>query len=222
MHMTARTPKAGTSAAAPPLRLPLLAGADPVLIGITGRAGAGKTTAAEYLRRRYDFECIAFADALKDCLALLLADRGIDHAVLHEPQFKSVPLDAMHDTSARHLMQSLGDWGRQIAKGFWVHQLAHRAGMAGHGAPVHDRICITDVRYPNEEEWLLHQGGALLRITRQAAGRNDSHSSEQWADSLLAHASIPNDSSLGALHTHLDQIMAMLEVPERPTERAPA
>lgn len=220
--MTARTPKASTSAAAPPLRLPILAGADPVLIGITGRAGAGKTTAAEYLRSRYDFECIAFADALKDCLALLLADRGIDHAVLHEPQFKSVPLDAMHDASARHLMQSLGDWGRQVAKGFWVHQLAHRAGLIEGRSPVHDRVCITDVRYPNEEEWLHYKGGALLRITRQAAGRTDTHSSESWSDSLLAHASIPNEGSIGGLHTQLDQIMAMMEVPERPTDRAPA
>jgi hypothetical protein len=221
--MTSRSPtRPATRLAAPPLRLPNLAGADPVLIGITGRAGAGKTTAAEYLRARYDFECLAFADALKDCLALLLADRGIDHAVLHEPQFKSVPLDAMHDASARHLMQSLGDWGRQVAKGFWVQQLAHRAGMVGHAAPVHDRICITDVRYPNEEEWLLYQGGALLRITRQAASRTDTHSSESWSDSLLAHASIPNDGSIGGLYTQIDQIMAMLEVPERPTNRAPA
>ena len=217
--MTSRTPKARASA---PLRLPILAGADPVIIGLAGRAGSGKSTAAEYLRRRYDFECIAFADALKDCLALLMADRGIDHAVLHEQRFKTVPLDAMHDTSARQLMQSLGDWGRQVARGFWVHQLAHRHGLTEGRNPVHDRICITDVRYPNEEEWLLHKGGALLRITRQAAGNTDPHSSEQWADSLLAHATIPNDGSLAGFHTRLDQIMAMLDVPERATDRAPA
>lgn len=220
--MTARTPTARTSAAARPLSLPILAGADPVLIGICGRAGAGKTTAAEYLRSRYDFECIAFADALKDCLALLMADRGIDHAVLHEPQFKAVPLDAMHDATARHLMQSLGDWGRQVARGFWVHQLAHRAGLIEGRSPVHDRVCITDVRYPNEEEWLHYKGGALLRITRSSASMDDKHSSEQWADSLLAHASIPNDGSIGALHTRLDQIMVLLGVPERPTNRVPA
>lgn len=220
--MTARTPTARTRTTAPPLRLPILANADPVLIGLAGRAGAGKSTAAEYLRRRYDFECIAFADALKDCLALLLADRDIDHAVLHEPKFKAVPLDAMHDATARHLMQSLGDWGRQVARGFWVHQLAHRAGLIEGRSPVHDRICITDVRYPNEEEWLHYKGGALLRITRLSAGIDDRHSSEQWADSLLAHAIIANDSSIGALQARLDQIMAMMGVPERPTNRAPA
>lgn len=217
--MTARASTARTRAPAP---LPNLSGFDPVVIGITGRAGAGKTTAAEYLRRRYDFECLAFADSLKDCLALLLADRGIDHAVLHEAALKATPLADMHNLTARRLMQTLGDWGREMDRNLWVHQLAHRAGMAGRGGPIHDRICITDVRYPNEAEWLDAQGAALLRITRQAAGRQDTHSSEAWSDSLLAHASIPNDSSLGALHTHLDQIMAMLDVPQRPTDRAPA
>lgn len=220
--MTARTPTDRIRTIVPPPALPILTGADPVLIGICGRAGAGKTTAAEYLRSRYDFACIAFADALKDCLALLMDDRGIDHAVLHEPQSKATPLDAMHNATPRHLMQSLGDWGREVARGFWVHQLAHRAGLIEGRSPVHDRVCITDVRYPNEEEWLHYKGGALLRITRLSAGMDDKHSSEQWADSLLAHASIPNDGSIGALHTRLDQIMVLLGVPERPTNRAPA
>lgn len=218
--MTARTPKARTSAAT--VQLPSLAGADPVLIGIIGRAGAGKTTAAEYLRQRYDFECIAFADALKDMLAVLLADRNIDHAVLHEPLLKGIPIERMHDATARRLMQSLGDWGRQISSGFWVHQLAHRCGLIEGNSPVHDRICIVDVRYPNEEEWLRYKAGVLLRISRQSASRADPHSSEQWSDSLCAHATISNDGTLGGLHTQLDQMMAMLDVTERHSNRAPA
>lgn len=224
--MTARTPTARTRTAAPPQPLPILAGMDPIVIGLCGRAGAGKTTAAEYLRDRYDFECVAFADALKDCLALLMADRGIDHAVLHEPLLKAQELPAMHHATARRLMQTLGDWGRQVHPDLWVQQLAHRAGLGDGRSPVHDRLCITDVRYPNEERLVHDAGGALLRITRRANPmgdrRIDPHSSEQWADSLLAHASIPNDGSLGGLHTQLDQIMAMLEVPERTSNRAPA
>lgn len=217
--MTSRTPKARATA---PLRLPSLAGADPVIIGLAGRAGSGKSTAAEYLRRRYDFEAVAFADAIKDMLAVMLADRDIDHAVLHEPLMKATTLPDCHDRSARQLMQTLGDWGRQLATGFWVHQLAHRAGLASRGAPVHDRIVITDVRYPNEDEWVQHQGGVVLRITRQAGSRTDPHSSEQWTDSLLAHATIPNDGSIAGLHTQLDQILALMDVPERATDRAPA
>jgi hypothetical protein len=195
--MTARTPTARTQAAAPPLRLP-------------------------NLRRRYDFECIAFAGGVKEMLEVALSARGIDHAVLHEPHLKEQPLREFHGATPRRLMQSLGDWGRQICGDLWVQDLSHRVGLVEGGHPVHDRLLVTDVRYPNEEAWLHEHGGVLLRITRQAAGRTDTHSSEMWSDSLLAHASIPNEGSIGGLHTQLDQIMAMMEVLERPTDRAPA
>lgn len=199
------------------IRLPSFEGRDPVLVGITGRAGVGKTTAARYLSARYDFEPIAFADSLKDVLALLLAPRGVDHAVLHEPGLKHQALPGCHHTTARHLMQSLGDWGRGIDASFWVRQLEVEAFGAGGDSPVHDRLLVTDVRFPNEAAWVQRRGGVLLRITRQDAPRLAGHISESWTDSLSVSASIPNDGSIGGLHTQLDQIMAMLDVPERVT-----
>ena len=206
-----------------PAKLTPLAGRDPVLIGITGRAGAGKTTAAAYLQRRFDFEPVAFADALKDMLATMLADRNVDHAVLHEPDLKHAPLPECHHTTARHLMQTLGDWGReQVDPQFWVAQLQARALGAQGDTPVHDRLLVTDVRYPNEAAWLRQRGGVLLRITRCMAPRLDWHSSESWTDSLPVSAEVPNDGLLASLHTQLDKIMADLDVPERLSNRAPA
>lgn len=209
----------------PPPALPILTGMDPIIIGITGAKFAGKDTAARYLRARYDFEPAAFADGLKEMAEVMLSARGIDHAVLHEPGLKEQPLKALYRVTPRRLMQHLGDSVRQIHPMAWVDDLAYRVGLNLGGSPVHDRLLITDVRYPNEEQWLHQQGGALLRITRQANGLGqpmDPHSSEQWTDSLLAHATIPNDGSVGALEHRLDQIMAQLGVPERPTSRAPA
>ena len=36
-----------------------------MIIGLSGKKGSGKSTVAEYLRKRYDFEELAFATALK-------------------------------------------------------------------------------------------------------------------------------------------------------------
>lgn len=197
---------------------------DPVLIGLCGRAGSGKTAAAEHLRRAYDFEPVAFADALKDMLALLLADRGVDHAVLHEPALKGQPLAAMRGHSPRLLMQTLGDWGRDMHPDFWAHQLAHRLGMAHYSAaqwhPVHDRIAVADVRYPNEARWVQERGGVVVRLHRSGPRRAGAHSSEASVDMVDANLEIHNEGpTLAGLHAALDAAMAELGVAPRESAR---
>ena len=199
-----------------------LSRADPALIGLTGRAGAGKTAAGDYLHASYGFECIAFADAIKDQLAQLLADRGVDHAHLHEPYLKERPIPEFAGLTARQLMQTLGDWGRAQSPGFWVLQLMHRAGLRRGGTPVHDRIVITDVRYPNEAAWLRLHGGVLLRLQRDGcslAAEQAAHSSEAHVHSLDAHVDLLNNGpTLYGLHALLDGAMADLHLERRPRD----
>ena len=52
-----------------------------LLIGLAGRKGAGKDTAAEWLCFHADVERIALADPIKDGLAVML---GIDACALRE------------------------------------------------------------------------------------------------------------------------------------------
>lgn len=144
---------------------------DPILIGLVGPAGSGKSTAADHLEDAHGFIQAAFADTLKDMLAALFLNCDVDYAHLHEPQLKPRPVPELHDLSARELMTSLGDWGRARHERFWIDQLAYRVGLhATSSAPVHDRIVVSDVRYPNEAEWITRLGGRLVRITRLADG----------------------------------------------------
>jgi len=191
---------------------------DVVLIGLVGRAGSGKDTAAAHLCAEYGFVRAAFADSLKDMLAAHLEQRTIDYAHLFEPGLKEQPLPGV-GVSARELMHRLGDAFRAADPDYWVKALADTIGMRGDSTaqyPVHDRIVITDVRYPNEADWVLRNGGTLVRLVREQAAPVRAHSSEEHADTLPAHHTLVNNGpTLVGLHSLLDGMMAHCDIEHR-------
>jgi hypothetical protein len=197
-----------------------LSKADPVLIGIIGKAGTGKTAAADYLEQRHGFVQVAFAAALKtSVLEPMLEALGIDYAHLYEPSLKNVPLPGYEreQLTARKLMQLFGDAGRACAPDWWVDQLAANIGMDAEHAytPVHDRIVVSDVRYPNEAAWVQRHGGVLVRLHRDSAEPVRAHSSEQHIDSLPADVDLVNNGpTLVGLQSLLDGVLADLRIKE--------
>lgn len=190
--------------------------ADIILIGLTGRAGSGKDTAANHLCNQYGFVRASFAEPLKAMLEAMLEHAGLDHIWLHEPAFKNHPISGL-GVSGRQLMQTLGtEWGREMVDtDLWVNLLDRHLGIsAGHA--VHDRIVITDVRMPNEAAWVKAHGGQLLRLVRDHATPVRAHESESYADTLPADCAIYNSGSgfLG-LHSMLDGHMASLGLEQR-------
>ena len=41
------------------------------IIGINGKVGSGKTTIAEYIHKKYNYDIMSFADPLKDCVSAI-------------------------------------------------------------------------------------------------------------------------------------------------------
>lgn len=190
------------------MSLPNLTLRDPALIGLCGHAGSGKSAASDYLVRHYHFANAAFADSLKHLLAEHLTDMGIDYAYLHEPALKAQPLPGLGGITARQMMQAFGDAGRALHADYWVDRLAHRIGLARGTTPVHDRLLITDVRYPKEEAWLRRHGGVLVQLVREGAAPASAHSSEHvhllTPDVMLLN----NGPTLEGLHGLLRALMA--------------
>ena len=192
------------------------------LIGITGRAHTGKDSAGAHLVRQYGFCRAAFADALKDMLEQMLAEAGEDHAWLHQPSRKNVVIPRL-GVSAWQMMQTLGDWGCGLHPEWWVRLLALRVGYASapeQAAPVHDRIVVTDVRFPNEAAWIRALGGQLIRLRRDQAPGVRHHCSEQHVDQLEVDVDLWNNGpTLVGLHGLVDGAMADFGITPRPTER---
>lgn len=177
------------------------------LIGLCGRAGAGKTTVAEHLASEWSFDHFAFADPLRAMLAALFDDAGVPDAFLTERFLKEQPTTL--GFSYRHLIQTLGtEWGRSLAPDFWLRiaeaklQEARRQGA---------HVVISDVRFQNEARWLRERGGVLVCVLRDDTGEQarDHVSERAWGHMDPDHVLI-NEASRAALYDQVDVLIHRL------------
>lgn len=188
---------------------------DPLIIGLAGNAGVGKDAAAVYLQTAHRFEQYAFADPIRDMLGALLERCGIDHTWMTEPALKERPIPGL-GASYRALAQLLGtEWARQhLGEDFWLKTASLALGLSSArpgwpGAPIHDRLVISDVRFPNEAHWIVQQGGVVIRIHRETRGVR-AHLSETQLHLIQPWAEIDNNGSLQQLYRQLDVLVHRL------------
>lgn len=145
-----------------------------MLIGITGKAGAGKSTVAKYLVQEKGYICVPFAAPLKKMLrGLGLTDRETDG------DLKEQPSDILMGVTPRFAMQRLGtEWGRNlIHPDLWIElwrREAQRLIANGHG------VVADDCRFPNEAAVLRKLGGKIIGLRTDEALDPvvDTHASE--------------------------------------------
>lgn len=174
-----------------------------MIIGILGPAGAGKTTAAEML-----------AKGLKGALTLSIAApiRSMLLGLGLQPQdfdrkSKEKPIGWI-GASPRHLMQTLGDWGRGVNQSLWVNLAESRITTALlNGVP---HVIVDDIRTPLEAALIRRFNGVLIRIERPNL-QGQPHVTERGASLIEADHTIQNNGSLEQLKQALDD--AIQELP---------
>jgi hypothetical protein len=179
----------------------------PVVVGVTGHAQNGKDTVGKQFVER-GFTRFAFADPLRE-IALLLdpyvtnmgAPRGRigDQAESLNGGFTKLSYLVKEEgwevakqwPEVRRFMQALGKSVRDvIGEDAWVQATAKRIVKTGA-----QYVVVTDVRYPNEADWIHGQGGKLIRVVRTTAdgsefdnGVGKEHDSEKYVETLRADA----------------------------------
>ena len=157
-----------------------------MIIGISGKAGSGKDTAAKMLEVLYanpdisyedfankkyknfaDIQIVHFADSLKETTQVLFR---IGEWETNTQEGKKTTINWIGKT-VRELLQGIGQGLRDaIDPNLWVKILfANTEGWTNY--------IIADVRYPNEIKAIKERNGILLRIDRKGAGAGN-HSSE--------------------------------------------
>lgn len=179
-------------------------------IGFCGSAGAGKSTAAEHLMLRWQFQRVRFAGPLK---AMMLA-LGLDPAQVDGDR-KEEPSALLCGRTPRQAMQWLGtEWGRNlIGEGFWI-AAWHAATQAGHlQHPWHGHVPLIvadDVRFANEAKAIRDRGGLVVRIERPGAGSasGGDHASERM--DFVPDRIIRNTGDIVAFRRAIDDLAASL------------
>lgn len=189
-----------------------------MLIGLNGLAGSGKDTVADILVKDYRFKRYSFADALRSIalaidpivacywddeekirLSTVIAEDGWDKAKREEPE-------------VRRLLQVIGtEAGRDIfGPNVWVDIV--RKKWEEEDKP--DAV-ITDMRFPNEVEWVSWEGGWVVRINRpnNPDAIPTTHASEQYTPTT-PHV-IENDGTLEELSLKVGTLYDYIWAAER-------
>lgn len=171
----------------------------PPIIGITGKAGAGKDTLAKHLVSGWGYVRYSLADPIKD---MLNARFGWDPANWEDRYWKEN--DLYGGFSPRSWAQWLGtEVGRTLAgQDVWINALLVKAAWNGHAK----RCVIPDVRFDNEAEAIINNGGIVIRVLRDVPGVAQ-HVSEAGVNDLWVDYTIYNDGNPYDMAGPLDKIL---------------
>ena len=167
----------------------------PLLLGLAGPAGCGKTTAATLMCGRAGWVRLSFADPLRSLLLALHPNWDLWHL---GPGKDLTPADG--GLSPREQMRAVGDWVKGYDPGFFTaigrHHLA-RLLLRG----VH--VAIDDVRYEAEARLIRDLGGCVVHVSRTDIKFRRDHDSELGVEPEPGDLHLRNWGSLRSLHDEL-------------------
>lgn len=205
----------------------------PIIIGLTGLAGAGKDTVADTLCTHAGFTKIAFADALRLEVAgafnlgdqlCILTDRATKEQptnALRMSRTNSIKfLHRMHDIASREQpdfdydtwvatprspRQIMQWWGTEYRRAEEENYWTNRVAIRILSTPQHTRWVITDCRFANEARAIRSMGGELWQVLRpNHASVEGGHASQNDGTYFKPEAVVLNGSTVtGLMHTTL-------------------
>ena len=160
------------------------------LIGLTGKKRSGKDAVFKILDRPKVARA-AFADNLK-------------REVAHITGFPVWQVEEEKE-SLRLLLQAWGaDFRRKFfGEDYWIK--AMDADLQNLELEGFETAIITDVRYPNEADYIKGQGGTVVRVVR-GTDSTDQHSSETAMDKYPVDFTINNCGTLGDLAVETNRV----------------
>lgn len=176
----------------------------PLLLGLTGPAGAGKDTVGKRLYMTHNFVNTSFAEPLR-CAAMEVFGLDYDHFI--DRELKET-VNGYWGLTPRQMLQRLGTEAIRGTFGpeFWVRRWCQTY------AEVHDtdHIVVTDVRFPEEAQMVRERGGVLVHILRDDVTRFN-HASDQGIPFLAGDHVIENDGDIKGLYAKVDSLMSLLD-----------
>jgi hypothetical protein len=185
-----------------------------ILIGLTGLAGSGKDSVRGLLVRHHGYTGLALADPIRAMLRALLMYAGQGDDWLHDRALKEQAIPAL-GVSYRQLAQTLGtEWGRAIDAALWLRLAEERMALMREALLMSpdDGFVISDVRFPNEADWIRQRGGVVWRIERPGIEPVRTHASESGIDEIVPERVIRNSGTLDDLASEVERAVSELQI----------
>lgn len=177
------------------------------LVGIAGKAKAGKDTLGSYLVRNLGYKRMAFADPLKEAMA---AAFGIPLAEFHGEDLK----DEVHPywgITRRAVLQRgadalRGQFGQDLFIRVWTNAYCN--------LPEQVSVVVTDIRSDAEAETIRSLCGRVIRLTRSSSelnGLESQHHTENGISDCLVDLEIGNNGTKDEMFQLVSKILRGLE-----------
>lgn len=179
---------------------------DRILVGLTGKAGVGKDTAANLFWTHHSLQPYALAGPIKAALEAM----GFSREQYDKDGAKDEVILEL-GVSYRQLAQTLGtEWGRQQHPAFWLvlakrffERFAYMSGMV-----------ISDVRFENEATWVRDNGGTVIHVRgparRSIAAGREGHASEAGVEAKPGDLILYNTATPQFLKEQIDTLMEVM------------
>ena len=202
------------------------------MIGFLGKMQSGKDTSADYICSKYGYKKMAFAQHLKKSLQEMF---GFTYEQMHD-QYKKNSIDSNWGITPRSAMQKVGtdilrhifsallfNNNDNIAKNFWVKRadIYYKETLNDHKG----LVIWSDVRFQNEVDYIIKNGGIIIKINRESyssheesreESREESHKESQHESEDINNVDysicINNNDTKEALYKHLDYIMENINI----------
>jgi hypothetical protein len=186
-----------------------------MIIGLRGKAGAGKDTVADYLVKEHSYKKLSFATALKKIVVIITgwSYDFVNGATAEFRQQRETLIHPVYGMTCRQLLQYIGTelFRNQLHKDIWITCL-YQDALAIWKEDPDQGIVVSDVRFDNEAETILKLGGQIWNIKRdgiesQLDKTAQAHASE--ADFTTASETvIQNNDTLTSLYKTVNDMLA--------------
>jgi len=174
-----------------------------MIISLSGHISSGKDTSGLYIQEKLinltnqSFIIMKFADALKQMVSIVL---DIPVRELENSNIKNMYLPLWGKTVREFMYEFATDCCRKYNPDFWLNILRNKYD------PQKSNWIITDMRFPNEYNWIQKENGWLIRIDRPNVPVID-HISETALDYFEFPYLIYNNYDYTNLYNQLDLVI---------------
>jgi len=176
-----------------------------MLVGICGKAGAGKDTVGDHIVEEYGFEKISLADPIKRLVKDVFV---LDDHTVYDREAREVELPDWEGWSVRKLLQFVGTemFRESIDPSIWVKSLWLRVKNNPN-----KNYVVTDIRFPNELEFFEKHGKTdflSLKVERDGCDGVvglSGHESEKY--DLETQGILFNNKEIKDMYDDVDKLM---------------
>ena len=178
-----------------------------MIIGISGRRGVGKTTAAKYMEKFYGFTVVSLAEPIRELASSLFPFNQLDFS---DPKRKESNF-RNYDWTPRDFIIRLGEFMRFHEESYWLKRAISKLKKDG-------LYVIDDLRFTNEAEVLKKMDAQIIRINRYEGknpyGKNLDIPSEKDLDEYPFNFTVNEiqNLTLTSLTDNIDIIMNDLDI----------